>query len=68
MLLVAGFENTIPVMSITPDYFDLSIVGRLVGHLTLITAISVLEGSPMVFTADDSGVIKCWDIRKFTCF
>lgn len=68
VLLAAGYENTIPVFQLSPHYLDLDIVGRLVGHLTLITAISALEGTPMVFTADDTGVIKCWDIRKFTCF
>ena len=68
VLLVAGYENSIPVFSITPKYFDLNIVGRLVGHVSIITAIDIIEGTPMVITADDTGCIKTWDVRLCQCF
>ena len=68
VLLVAGYENSIPVFSITPKYYDLTVIGRLVGHLSIVTAIDCLEGSPMVLSADDNGCIKTWDIRSLQCY
>jgi WD40 repeat protein len=67
VLLIAGYENTIPIFSITPKYNDMNILGRLVGHLSLVTAIEVVEGSPMVVSGDDNGCLKLWDIRTFHC-
>lgn len=68
VLLVAGYENSVPVFSITPIYNDLSVVGRLIGHLSIVTAIECMEGTPLVLTADDSGSIKTWDIRTLQCY
>lgn len=68
VLLVAGYENSIPIFSITPKYYDLNIVGRLVGHVSIITAMDIIEGTPMVITADDTGCIKTWDVRLCQCF
>lgn len=68
MLLVAGYENSIPVFSITPSYYDLNVVGRLVGHLSIVTSINCIEGTPMVLSSDDNGCIKTWDIRSLNCF
>jgi hypothetical protein len=68
VLLVAGYENSIPVFSITPKYYDVNVVGRLVGHVSIITAMDVVEGTPMVITADDTGTIKTWDIRLCHCY
>lgn len=68
VLLVAGYENSIPVFNITAKYYDVNVVGRLVGHVSIVTAIDVIEGTPMVITADDTGSIKTWDIRSFQCY
>jgi WD40 repeat protein len=68
VLLIAGYENSIPVFSITPRFYDLTVIGRLVGHLSIVTAISCLEGTPMVISADDNGCIKTWDIRSLQCY
>lgn len=67
VLLVAGYENTIPIFSVTPKYYDMNILGRLVGHLSLVSAIEVIEGSPMVISGDDNGCLKLWDVRTFHC-
>jgi hypothetical protein len=33
----------------------------------MVTALEVIEGTPMVVTADDAGIIKTWDIRSLKC-
>lgn len=68
VILVAGYENTIPVFSVTPHYHDITVSGRLIGHLSIVTAIVCVEGTPMVISSDDSGCIKTWDVRDFSCF
>ena len=68
VLLIAGYENSIPVFSITPEFYDVNVIGRLVGHVSIITAMELIEGTPMVITADDTGCIKTWDIRLCSCF
>lgn len=66
-LISAGYENNISLWNIHPLYFDISKSGRLVGHTSMVTAISVIEKSPMVVSADDVGNIKVWDIRTLNC-
>jgi WD40 repeat protein len=68
VLMIAGYEHNIPVFRINPEYHDLDLVGRLIGHTSIITAILPVENSPLVISCDDLGVIKTWDIRKFQCF
>ena len=34
----------------------------------MITALEVIEKTPLVITADDGGTIKIWDIRSLKCF
>jgi len=41
--------------------------GQLKGHGSMITAMTCIEESPMVISADDCGVIKVWDIRDLKC-
>ena len=33
----------------------------------MLTAMTAIENSPMVVSADDCGVIKVWDIRTLKC-
>ena len=66
-LITAGYENMISLWNIDPHYFDYTQIGRLVGHSSMVTAVQVLEGSPMVVSADDIGNVKIWDIRSFNC-
>lgn len=68
VMVVAGYENSIPVFNITPKYYDVNVVGRLVGHVSIVTALEVMEGTPMILSADDTGCIKTWDIRSFQCY
>jgi hypothetical protein len=64
---LVGFQHSIPLFKINHKYHDLEIVGNLQGHMSIITAILPIENSPMVITADDTGVIKTWDIRLCQC-
>ena len=34
----------------------------------MVTALEVIEKTPLVLTADDGGTIKIWDIRTLKCF
>jgi WD40 repeat protein len=67
VLLVAGFENTVKVFTITPDHFEINCIGRLVGHVSIISAVAPIEGTAMVVTCDDKGYAKIWDIRTLGC-
>jgi len=67
VLITAGYENTVKIWSINPRFLDHSLIGRLVGHPSMVTAIEVVEKSPMAISADDSGNIKVWDLRNLTC-
>ena len=66
-LITAGFENVISLWNIHPIHFDYSKIGRLVGHSSFVTAVEVIENTPMVISADDVGSIKVWDIRNQGC-
>ena len=68
VILTAGYENSISIFSIHPKYFDHTLVGKLTGHNSMVTAIQVVQNTPMVVSADDNGVIKIWDIRLLKCF
>lgn len=65
--MTAGYENTISVYAIDSKYLDHSLVSKLIGHNSMVTAIQCIENSSMILSADDNGVIKAWDIRTFKC-
>ena len=67
LFLVAGFENTVKVFNITPEHYEINCLGRLVGHTSIVTAITPIEGTAMVVSCDDKGYSKIWDIRKMAC-
>lgn len=68
VLITAGYENTISIWEINPNFLDHSHLGTLIGHNSMVTAIQCIEKTPMVVSADDSGIVKIWDIRSFKCF
>jgi WD40 repeat protein len=35
--------------------------------MSMVTAIEILDKSPVLVSADDSGKVKLWDIRNFNC-
>ena len=39
-------------------------VGKLVGHTSMIVAIQTIENTPMIASADDSGIIKVFKIKQ----
>ena len=67
LLLIAGFENTVKVFTITPEYYELNCVGRLVGHVSIVNAVTSVEGTAMCISCDDKGLVKVWDVRKLSC-
>jgi len=34
----------------------------------MVTAIELIQNTPIVLTADDGGNIKLWDIRSLKCY
>lgn len=66
-LLTCGYENIINLHTIDPTYLDSSQVGQLIGHTSMVTALTCIEDSPMVVSSDDCGIIKVWDIRDLKC-
>ena len=67
VLVTAGYENSISIFEVHPQYLDQSLLGKLVGHNSMVTAIQCIEKTPMIISADDTGIIKLWDIRTFKC-
>lgn len=35
--------------------------------MSQLTALQVIKGTPLALTADETGVMKSWDIRSFNC-
>ena len=64
-MISAAYESIINVWGF--DNTDCSHQGKLVGHNTQVTAISVLKDTPLVISADEIGFIKTWDIRNLIC-
>ena len=67
VIVTSGYENQINIFSINSQYFDYKHEGKLIGHMSMVTAIHILDKSPVLVSADDSGRIKLWDIRNFNC-
>lgn len=67
VILSAGYENNINLFQINPVFYDTFQVGRLIGHTSMVTALNIIESTPMVVSADDFGAIKIWDIRTLNC-
>ena len=55
------------IYKINPQHYDITKIGRLVGHDTLVTAIGSVKKTAMVLSIDDSGNFKVWDIRSLRC-
>ena len=55
--MTVGYENIINIFSIHPVYFDCNKEGKLVGHTSMVTSIEMVDKSPMLISADDSGIL-----------
>jgi WD40 repeat protein len=44
-----------------------NLIGKLIGHSSMVTSVQCVDKTPMVVSCDDTGVIKVWDIRKLSC-
>lgn len=67
VLLVGCFETHIYSYELS-EFCDLTEKGRLSGHRSHITALAVLQNSPIILTIQDEGTMKLWDIRDLSCF
>ena len=67
VLITAGYENSISVYQIHPVFLDQDLLGKLIGHNSMVTAIQCIEKTPILISADDNGILKLWDIRSFKC-
>jgi WD40 repeat protein len=62
-LLSAGFDFCVYVWN---PYVNLLIM-RLPGHAFSLVSVRVVPDTPQLISADESGVLKVWDIRTFAC-
>jgi WD40 repeat protein len=42
-------------------------IGKLSGHTSMLTSISMIGKSPVLISGDDGGTLRLWDIRTFSC-
>ena len=67
IFFTSGYDDKISMWSIHPVYYDNHLTTKLVGHTSMVTAIQIIEKTPMLVSSDDSGHIRIWDIRNFNC-
>ncbi len=67
LFATAGYENVIRLYTLDPVFFDQQILGELVGHTSMVSAVTVVQESPMLISADDSGSLRVWDLRLQQC-
>jgi WD40 repeat protein len=67
VLLTAGYENCISIISLDYQHQEHNLIGKLIGHNSMVTTVQCVDKTPMVVSCDDTGVIKVWDIRKLSC-
>ncbi|CAG9335338.1 unnamed protein product [Blepharisma stoltei] len=65
-LVTAAYETT-PLVWNLETMQDISIFGKLEGHVHTVSAMAVINGTPLAVTADDTGFIKVWDLRNLKC-
>ncbi|EGR28857.1 hypothetical protein IMG5_167660 [Ichthyophthirius multifiliis] len=67
ILITSGYENNISLYNINAEHMEYTLVGKLEGHIQLISCIQVIENTPIIVSSDDQGLIKLWDIRNQKC-
>ena len=67
VLVTAGYENIVKIWTINSSDLEHTLIGKLAGHPTAVTAVELIDKTPMIVTSDDCGRIKVWDIRNLTC-
>lgn len=64
-LLLLG-SNELPVYLVNPLSLDLSLLGELQGHTTIITCITNLSEG-FIVSGDDRGTLRIWDLNNLRC-
>jgi WD40 repeat protein len=62
VLVSAGFESS----AIVWNPYCAKVICKLKGHYSPLTGVQCVPNSPQILTADQSGIIKVWDIRNFS--
>lgn len=62
-----GYKNTIPVYSINNKSFDLSLICELRSHQTIVTSITEIPETDIIFTGDDRGNVIVWTLTNMRC-
>ena len=55
------------MFEINPKFHDVTAIGKLSGHTSMLTSIQNIGKTPVLVSGDDSGSIRLWDIRNFAC-
>lgn len=62
-ILQLGFSNVANVWQYDSLTHEMIVVGKLVGHRSILMCAESIGGSTVVVTGDDKGFIKLWDLK-----
>ncbi len=68
-IILITYDNNVPVLKLEnkKSSLELSFVGKLIGHLSLIVSGCFLEEKGILATIDELNVIKFWNLKKMIC-
>ncbi|CAD8098769.1 unnamed protein product [Paramecium sonneborni] len=67
IFITCGYSTYINVYEINPKFHDVTMIGKLSGHTSMLTSIQMIGRSPVLISGDDGGTLRLWDIRTFSC-
>ncbi|CAD8096929.1 unnamed protein product [Paramecium primaurelia] len=67
VFITCGYSTYINVYDINPKYHDVTQIGKMTGHTSMLTSILMVGKLPVLISGDDSGSLRLWDIRTFSC-
>jgi hypothetical protein len=67
IIIPLGYKDTIPLYSIDSQSLDVSLLHELKGHQTIVTSITEIDQSDIIFTGDDRGNVIVWTLTDIRC-
>lgn len=67
IIIPLGYKDTIPLYNIDSQSFDVSLLHELKGHQTIVTSITEIDESDIIFTGDDRGHVIVWTLTDMRC-
>lgn len=64
---MSNFEIYFKAFELT-EYCDLTEKGRLEGHKHQIILLGVVEKKPIVYSLEETWLMKLWDVRDLSCY